>query len=69
MAVLKVAQLRSTLDAFASLYSHAGATEQAEAVRAISTALARADKLSVDEIVQALEKNSIKSPSQSTGEH
>ncbi|MEQ1695822.1 MAG: hypothetical protein ABL901_08275 [Hyphomicrobiaceae bacterium] len=69
MAALKVAQLRITLDAFAALYSHAGATEQAEAVRAVSHALARADKLSVDEIIQALEKSATKSPSQSSGEH
>ena len=69
MAALKIAQLRSTLDAFASLYSHAGATAQAETVRAISNALARADKLSVDEIIQALEKNKTKSPSLSAGEH
>lgn len=65
MAALKIAQLRSTLDAFASLYTHAGATVQAEAVRAVSNALAPADKLSVDEIIQALEKHKTKSPSQS----
>jgi len=66
MAALKVSHIRSTLDAFAVLYSHAGATEQSDAIAAMSKALARADKLSVDEIVQALEKAKSKSPTGKT---
>ena len=62
MATLKIAQLRSTLDAFARLYDRPGASEQADALRSLSNALAKADKLTVDEVAQALEKDGVRSP-------
>lgn len=69
MAALKIAQLRPTIDAFAILYGNAGAAEQAQVLRELSKTLARADKLSVDDLVRTLEKNTRTLPSQSTKEH
>lgn len=54
MAALKVAQLRSALDAFAELYANCGATEQAAALKSLSRALQKADKRTVDEVVSKL---------------
>jgi hypothetical protein len=64
MAALKIAQLRSTLDAFAVLYKNSQFSERAEALRAVSLALAKADKLSVDDVIRALENNGGHTPSQ-----
>ena len=56
MAALTVRQLRQTLNAFAVLYVNAGATEAGTALVDLSKALAKADKLAVDDLVEALGK-------------
>jgi hypothetical protein len=56
MAALKIKQLRSTLVTFANLYERAEAHEQAAALRKLANALAKADNLSVDEVMGALQK-------------
>lgn len=57
MAALKVAQLRASLEEFALLYEHAGATADASALRLLAEAMKRADKHSVDELLIALEES------------
>lgn len=54
MANVKVAAIRKTLDAFAELYDHAGACNNAVALRKLSVALCKADKRTVDELVNIL---------------
>jgi hypothetical protein len=56
MAALKVKELRTTLEAFAMLYENAQAHQDAAALRRLSTALAKADNIAVDEVIGALKK-------------
>jgi hypothetical protein len=56
MAALKIKQLRGTLVTFANLYERAEAHKQAAALRKLANALAKADNLSVDEVMEALQK-------------
>jgi hypothetical protein len=56
MAALKVKQLRVTLAKFADLYERAEAREQAVALRRLNDALAKADHLTVDDVMAALQK-------------
>lgn len=66
MAALKIAQLRLALDAYADLYAHCGATEQASALRSLSKALQKADKRTVDEVVGKLNAIGTKPPNEAT---
>ena len=54
MASVKVSQLRKTLEAFANIYENAGAVEQAAALRQLSASMAKADKRTVDDLVNIL---------------
>lgn len=63
MATVKVAQLRATLDAFAALYERCGATDDADALRALSKAMQKADKRTVDDVVGRLNQAGDKPPS------
>jgi hypothetical protein len=67
MAALKIKQLRSTLGTFAALYERAEAHEQAAALRQLTDALAKADNLSVDEVMGTLQKVGVRTQLKNTG--
>jgi hypothetical protein len=52
---MKVAQLRAMLEGFANLYERSNGQNQAKALRALSAALAKADRQTVEEVMSALE--------------
>lgn len=54
MASVKVSAIRKTLDAFADLYDRAGAKNEGEALRKLSAAMSKADKRTVDDLVNIL---------------
>jgi hypothetical protein len=67
MAALKIKQLRSSLVNFASLYERAKAHDQAAALRKLADALAKADNLTVDEVMGALQKVGVRTGLGNTG--
>jgi hypothetical protein len=56
MADLKIKQLRVALDQFATLYDNCDASGRADALRRLSSALSKADHLTVDEVMRQLQK-------------
>lgn len=62
MASVKVAQLRKTLEAFASLYEGAAVADKAQALRSLGAAMAGADKRTVDDLVKMLSTSSEQVP-------